>query len=313
VISSIKKKGHDIYILTGSPLRIRIDAPLKIGMSAAADNINIDVDPAEEAAQTGGRRFQRSGGEPETPPPAAAAAAAAAAAPVQQVEMPDPEGHLPAFLRSNRQKTVRPVKMPFQQTGRPVPPQLLPTQRQWGATGTTPVGGGAVGGGDQAGGDASVGDGQGELGRRFSQQPPPPSNGPGATGGDLGGGPPGADVFAGGVHQGASGAFSGGSQTGFGAGVPQNPFDGSPPTGFGSPGAYGGSAPAQGSVGMPTGMAPQAAGNQGSTTTPSTGGAPQTAPAPQAAGGQTAKGPEKKADPPKGPQPKDQLPPGLDW
>lgn len=338
VISSIKKKGHDIIILQGSPLRIRIDAPLKIGMSAAADNLNIDTDPAEEAAQTGGRRFRPTGGQPETPPPAAAAAAAAAAPPpVQQIQMPDPEGHLPAFLRTNRQKTVQPTRqMPFQQTGRPVPPNLLPTQRQWGATGRDPVGGGTAGGGNPMGandpgvspGDDGSGGGQG---RRFSSQGGPPQGVPqdsiseGADDGGMGDGPP--QGAPGGQGQGAPGGFGGGSpgfsggapgggSPGFG-GAPQNPFGGAPPIGFGSPGAFGGSVPTQSAVGMPTGITPQATGNQGSGGTPAGMGAPQATPAGQAAAsqpaGQPAKTPAKKPDPPKGPQPKDQLPPGLDW
>lgn len=324
VISSIKKKGHDIYILTGSPLRIRIDAPLKIGMAAASDNLNIDTDPAEEAAQTGGRRFQRQGAEPETPPPEAAAAAAAAAATppvIQQIEMPDPEGHLPAFLRTNRQKTVQPQRqMPFQQSGRPVPPNLLPTQRQWGATGTVPLGGGAGASLGQPGNpDSYSSQGidnapDGGRGKRFSPQ--------GAPQGNPQGPPPQGETFSSGADDdapdgGPPGGFTGAppqGTPGFG-GAPQNAFGGPPPAGFGSPGAYGGSMPSQGAVGMPTGMnGSQGAGNQGSAGTPGGMGAPQATPGGQAAAaGQPAKAAEKKPDPPKGPQPKDQLPPGLDW
>jgi hypothetical protein len=62
VIRSLVKKGRDLYIYSGSPITIRLDAPLKLSYSASAGGSSIDMvseddDPLGKQAPKNGRRF----------------------------------------------------------------------------------------------------------------------------------------------------------------------------------------------------------------------------------------------------------------
>lgn len=62
VVRSLVKKGRDLYIFSGSPITIKLDAPLKlaIGASAGRASINLtaeDDDPLGKNAPKTGRRF----------------------------------------------------------------------------------------------------------------------------------------------------------------------------------------------------------------------------------------------------------------
>jgi hypothetical protein len=105
VIRSIVRKGNEIFIYSGSPLTVRLDAPLKLTMAPSKGALSIDLDevtPALEDGPSGGnfRRFQPASRnvqpedeEAQQPPPQATA-------PVQTA--PDPDDGLPGFLRKKK-------------------------------------------------------------------------------------------------------------------------------------------------------------------------------------------------------------------
>lgn len=122
VIRSIQKKGNEICILSGSPLTVRLDAPLKMGIAPSKGSLSIDLDPTtpslDEGANNGSfRRFQpvsRKAQEEERPQQIAPPQAAA---PPPQPSEPDPEDGLPAFLRKKKSYMAPPGGQPplFQQ------------------------------------------------------------------------------------------------------------------------------------------------------------------------------------------------------
>ncbi|HNB16671.1 MAG TPA: hypothetical protein PLC15_14910 [Candidatus Obscuribacter sp.] len=62
VVRSLVKKGRDLYIYSGSPITIRLDAPLKLSYGASAGRSSIDLtadedDPLGKQAPKAGRRF----------------------------------------------------------------------------------------------------------------------------------------------------------------------------------------------------------------------------------------------------------------
>lgn len=60
-VRSLVKKGRDLYIYSGSPITIRLDAPLKISFGAstgtASIDLNSDIEQSTRPVQKGGRRF----------------------------------------------------------------------------------------------------------------------------------------------------------------------------------------------------------------------------------------------------------------
>ncbi|MDZ4837783.1 MAG: hypothetical protein SGJ27_28710 [Candidatus Melainabacteria bacterium] len=104
IIRSIQKKGHEIYIYSGSPLTVHLDAPLKMSIAPGKGALSIDLDPVQPSMEQGAntkdfRRFQpvrrqEEVAEEEQPPPQAVAP--------QQPVAPDPEEGVPAFLRKKK-------------------------------------------------------------------------------------------------------------------------------------------------------------------------------------------------------------------
>ena len=105
VIRSMVKKGRDIYIMSGSPLAIRVDAPLKISVAPSKGRMSIDIGTTTPpAVQSSGRRFQPAGGT-QAPPEAAENSESQenkkAFTHEKMLKEPvDPEAHLPRFLRT---------------------------------------------------------------------------------------------------------------------------------------------------------------------------------------------------------------------
>lgn len=107
VIRSIVKKNKEIYIYSGSPLTVHLDAPLKMSIAPGKGNLSIDLDPVSPSLEDGSgsrdfRRFQPANRrdqqeeeeQQQQPPPQAVA-------PPAPVE-PDPEEGVPAFLRKKK-------------------------------------------------------------------------------------------------------------------------------------------------------------------------------------------------------------------
>ncbi len=107
VIRSIRKQGNEIYIFSGSPLTVHLDAPLKLSIAPSKGALSIDLNPTqpsldeETRGQNNFRRFQpvnqrqeEQESEQQQPPPQAVA-------PPQPVA-PDPEDGVPAFLRKKK-------------------------------------------------------------------------------------------------------------------------------------------------------------------------------------------------------------------
>ena len=126
VIRSMIKKGRDIYIMSGSPLTIRVDAPLKISVAPSRGRMSIDMGGAaspmvRKDSQGNFRRFQPAGSTP------APTQEIAGSQPQSQKtfdkkpmlkEPTDPEAHLPRFLRTP--KNVRFLKpSPFSVNNQP--------------------------------------------------------------------------------------------------------------------------------------------------------------------------------------------------
>jgi hypothetical protein len=104
MIRSLVRKKNDLFIYSGSPVSMRIDAPFKISVGSsqgAAATLNVPVTPLENAPP-GGRRFSKDGygGPPPQPPvngapppetaPPAAKGAAQPTQPAQPVHKRDP-------------------------------------------------------------------------------------------------------------------------------------------------------------------------------------------------------------------------------
>lgn len=71
VVRSLVKKGRDLYIYSGSPITIRLDAPLKLSYGASAGRSSIDLtadedDPLGKQAPKAGRRFNPVREKPKT-------------------------------------------------------------------------------------------------------------------------------------------------------------------------------------------------------------------------------------------------------
>ncbi len=100
VIRSVQRKGNEIYIMAGSPLTIKLEGPLKMGIAPSKGALSIDLDPVTPALHSPNdgsfRRFQPVSTIPESQlqqqPPAQAP-------PPQELGPPDPDGDIPAFLR----------------------------------------------------------------------------------------------------------------------------------------------------------------------------------------------------------------------
>lgn len=63
-VRSLIKRNFNLYIIAGSPLSIRIDAPLKIGIAPAAGSTSVldsPMDDPERVERNGGRRFAKRG------------------------------------------------------------------------------------------------------------------------------------------------------------------------------------------------------------------------------------------------------------
>lgn len=63
-IRSLVKKNSNLYIVQGSPLSIRVDAPFKMGIAAAAagaSTLDAPMDDQERIDRNGGRRFAKRG------------------------------------------------------------------------------------------------------------------------------------------------------------------------------------------------------------------------------------------------------------
>lgn len=110
IIRSMIKKGRDIYIMSGSPLTIRIDAPLKISVAPSKGRMSIDLGTGASPMVRGGRdaqgnfrRFQPAGQGGSQAPAATTSAPQSkktfAKKPMLK-EPVDPEAHLPRFLRT---------------------------------------------------------------------------------------------------------------------------------------------------------------------------------------------------------------------
>lgn len=108
VIRSVVKKGHELYIYSGSPLTVRLDAPLTMSIAPAKGALSIDLDPVSPSLNDGSgirdfRRFKPAGQEQQEqeeeqqqPPPQAVAP------PTPPPSAPDPDDGLPAFLRKKK-------------------------------------------------------------------------------------------------------------------------------------------------------------------------------------------------------------------
>lgn len=111
VIRSMVKKGRDLYIYSGSPLTVRIDAPLKIGIAPSKGRMSIDIGTgASPMVRRDGegnyRRFQPVGRNTQASPNSPQQATSNTPGEQAQASKPtlkravDPEAHLPVFLRT---------------------------------------------------------------------------------------------------------------------------------------------------------------------------------------------------------------------
>jgi len=138
-IRSLMKKGHEIYIYSGSPVTIKLDGPLKIGV-ANAPGADATFNAATEHAMrtnAGGRRFAReSQPEPQTAPPPGGQAAAP-----EQNNSPlpflQPGYQAPGAVPGGVAPGVVPGAPPYGGQPVTVPPQNQPPPQQQGAPGST--------------------------------------------------------------------------------------------------------------------------------------------------------------------------------
>ena len=111
IIRSMIRKGRDIFIMAGSPLTVRIDAPLKISVAPSRGRMSIDLGPAaspvvQKDSQGNYRRFKPAY-DPNNPQQTGGAAPSSApqskktfAKRPMLKKAVDPEAHLPRFLRT---------------------------------------------------------------------------------------------------------------------------------------------------------------------------------------------------------------------
>lgn len=109
VIRSMVKKGREIYIFGGSPLTVRIDAPFKVSVAPSAGRMSIDIGSGAPSMDGEGdlknfRRFQPvaredSPSEDRSMPGRDSSSKSKSKRPALR-QAPDPEAHLPSFLRS---------------------------------------------------------------------------------------------------------------------------------------------------------------------------------------------------------------------
>lgn len=143
VIRSIVRKGNEIYIYSGSPLTLRVDAPLKMGIAPSKGELSIDIDPVQRSLDEAGsdrgyRRFKpisRVQQEEQEKRQAEEQRSAPPPLPVpQQIEPQEPDDGIPAFLKKAKKNNV--LESPFAPTqqqpqgGVPMqaPPQGVPAQ-----------------------------------------------------------------------------------------------------------------------------------------------------------------------------------------
>ncbi|MCA9805061.1 MAG: hypothetical protein KC777_23995, partial [Cyanobacteria bacterium HKST-UBA02] len=111
VIRSMVQKGREIYIYGGSPLTVRIDAPFKVAVAPSAGRMSIDVGSGAPSMNGEGgdlknfRRFQPASGEDSQSGSQSESGRSTGSSKNKHKrpalrQAPDPEAHLPVFLRS---------------------------------------------------------------------------------------------------------------------------------------------------------------------------------------------------------------------
>jgi hypothetical protein len=129
---SLVPRGHDVFVFAGSPLSIRLDAPLKIGVANAPGAESV-YQAATDQSNQGGRRFTH---EAPPPPPQQQPAPTGALDQSQQGGLPflQPSPQLPA---PGAPGSSGPLPMPGAPVN-PAPPQAgsLPPADQSQAPGT---------------------------------------------------------------------------------------------------------------------------------------------------------------------------------
>ncbi|MBS1954911.1 MAG: TrbI/VirB10 family protein [Cyanobacteria bacterium SZAS-4] len=122
-IRSLVKKGRDIYIASGSPVSIKLDAPFKIGISQASGAAAALTAPVEfNSDGTFGRRFTK-----QAPPPPQPQGGESAIAPGENPLpgiLPDVPHGQPAYSPPPQQ-AAPPMQPPVQQAA---PPQSMQAQ-----------------------------------------------------------------------------------------------------------------------------------------------------------------------------------------
>ncbi|MFA7339313.1 MAG: hypothetical protein WC028_21210 [Candidatus Obscuribacterales bacterium] len=73
LVRSLVKRGRDLYIYSGSPLTVKLDAPLKISFAASSGQSSIDSAVLDEPAPTKGKSGKRFAKERPAPEPEAEA------------------------------------------------------------------------------------------------------------------------------------------------------------------------------------------------------------------------------------------------
>ncbi|MBX9692361.1 MAG: hypothetical protein K2Z81_08260 [Cyanobacteria bacterium] len=124
---SMVKKGRDVYFYEGSPMTVRLDAPLRLGISPGKGKMSIDLGPTQPSfSDTDGnyRRF-RPEYEQEREPQEDIVGAdregrssrrrATAQQEQQEEQAPDPEADMPNFLRKSKSEKFRESLAPKQQ------------------------------------------------------------------------------------------------------------------------------------------------------------------------------------------------------
>lgn len=71
LVRSLVKKGRDLYIYSGSPLTVKLDAPLKISFAASSGQSSIDSAVLDEPAPTSSKHGKRFAKERPAPEPEA--------------------------------------------------------------------------------------------------------------------------------------------------------------------------------------------------------------------------------------------------
>ncbi len=151
---SMRKKGRDVYIYEGSPMTVKLDAPLRLGIAPAKGKLSIDIGPLQPAyvnPEGGIRRF-RPESEQELNPVddnmaggserSSRRRASVEEQEPQELQAPDPEGDLPNFLRKSKSEKFREsLKTPKERPANPAPAGN-PGQEGGGANGAPGTGAG---------------------------------------------------------------------------------------------------------------------------------------------------------------------------